>query len=170
MSDTERVDPRVLRTKQLLFEALLELIQEKRWDKIRVQDVLDRSGISRSAFYSHYTDKYDLLTGGMPEVVLPAMPDGRLDVLPLFAHVNEAAGVLRPLLSQPVLAEITNLFHRRFVKVWDDYLGPDQAVLSEFLAGAVTALVKSYALDSDRPPPEEYAAEVSAHIDRLLDR
>lgn len=172
-SDTY-VDPRVLRTKQRLFDALLELIQRRRWDKIRVQDLLEMTGVSRSAFYAHYDNKYDLLISGIPDVELVLGNDyGRPDLLPLFDHVNEMAPVLVPLMTQPVLSDIVDSFHRQFAQGWAAYLDETEhagdPVLPEMLAGALTALMRSYALDKNREEPERHAARVAAHFERLLE-
>lgn len=56
-----RTDRRVLRTRDTLGDALVELIKEKPFDDITVQEVLDRAGVGRSTFYTHYKDKEDLL-------------------------------------------------------------------------------------------------------------
>ncbi len=54
-------DLRVVRTKRLLAKALKELLQEKPFDKITVNDVCDRALVHRATFYNHFTDKTDLL-------------------------------------------------------------------------------------------------------------
>jgi AcrR family transcriptional regulator len=54
-------DRRVRRTRQLLREALMELTLECGYDRITVQDILDRADVGRSTFYAHYRDKDDLL-------------------------------------------------------------------------------------------------------------
>ena len=54
-------DRRVRRTRQLLRDALMELTLERGYDRITVQDILDRADIGRSTFYSHYRDKDDLM-------------------------------------------------------------------------------------------------------------
>ncbi|MDR1539579.1 MAG: TetR/AcrR family transcriptional regulator [Clostridiales bacterium] len=54
-------DPRVKRTKQLIQQTFLELMKEKGFDAITIQDIASRSTINRSTFYAHYTDKYALL-------------------------------------------------------------------------------------------------------------
>ena len=55
-----RTDLRIRRTRSLLGNALIALMQEKSIDKITVQEVLDRATVSRSTFYLHYRDKDDL--------------------------------------------------------------------------------------------------------------
>lgn len=54
-------DRRVRRTRQLLREALMELTLEHGYDRVTVQDILDRADVGRSTFYAHYRDKDDLL-------------------------------------------------------------------------------------------------------------
>jgi AcrR family transcriptional regulator len=56
-----REDRHSRRTKHLLQHALVQLILEKRYDSITVQNILDRADIGRSTFYAHFTDKEDLL-------------------------------------------------------------------------------------------------------------
>ncbi len=53
-------DLRIRRTRSLLSNALVALMQEKSIDKITVQEVLDRATVGRSTFYLHYRDKDDL--------------------------------------------------------------------------------------------------------------
>lgn len=55
-----RTDRRTLRTRDALGDALVELMHERPFKSITVQDVLDRAGVGRSTFYTHYRDKDDL--------------------------------------------------------------------------------------------------------------
>jgi AcrR family transcriptional regulator len=59
MPNTE--DRRVQRTRQLLKDALVALIEQKGYEAVTVQDILDRANLGRSTFYAHYTDKDALL-------------------------------------------------------------------------------------------------------------
>src|SRR5438045_1335236 len=63
----QKIDRRVLRTRDRLGDALVALMQEKPFDAITVQEVLDRAGVSRSAFYVHYRDKEDLFLSDVDE-------------------------------------------------------------------------------------------------------
>jgi AcrR family transcriptional regulator len=55
------VDPRVLRTRKLLQQALVKLMKEKQFDTISVQDIAESATINRATFYDHYPDKFALL-------------------------------------------------------------------------------------------------------------
>ena len=61
--EPERKDRRTRKTRQILREALLTLLKEKRYEDVSVQDIIARADVARSTFYVHYVDKDDLLTG-----------------------------------------------------------------------------------------------------------
>jgi AcrR family transcriptional regulator len=52
---------RVRRTKILLREALIELIEERGFEALTVGELTARAMVSRAAFYRNYQDKYDLM-------------------------------------------------------------------------------------------------------------
>lgn len=54
-------DPRILRTRRLLQQALVNLMKEKEFDSISVQDIAEAATINRATFYDHYPDKFALL-------------------------------------------------------------------------------------------------------------
>ncbi|WP_379134244.1 TetR/AcrR family transcriptional regulator [Paenibacillus sp. sgz500958] len=55
------LDPRVIRSKQLIKDAFTQLIMERDFDSITVKDITERATINRATFYAHYEDKYILL-------------------------------------------------------------------------------------------------------------
>jgi AcrR family transcriptional regulator len=61
-------DRRVRKTRRALHGALLELIIEKGYEAVTVQDIIDRADVVRSTFYAHFTDKQDLLRGGIQDL------------------------------------------------------------------------------------------------------
>ena len=56
-----KIDPRIRRTRQMLFQAFQKLLAEKTFDQISVQDLAERSTLNRATFYDHFTDKFALL-------------------------------------------------------------------------------------------------------------
>lgn len=61
LADSYRGDKRITKSKTNLKKALFELLAEKEWGKISVQDITQRANLNRTTFYQHYQDKYDLL-------------------------------------------------------------------------------------------------------------
>ena len=57
----ESKDIRIQKTKKSIEDAFLSLIKEKSFTDITIKDLCDKAMISRSTFYAHYKDKYDLL-------------------------------------------------------------------------------------------------------------
>ncbi len=54
-------DRRVVRTRRLLREALLELIAEKAYKEITIRDLTDRADIGYATFFRHYDSVDDLM-------------------------------------------------------------------------------------------------------------
>jgi AcrR family transcriptional regulator len=66
---TDKNDRRSQRTRQALSNALVELIQEKDYSTITVNDIIERANVGRSTFYAHYQTKDDLLLDQMDRVI-----------------------------------------------------------------------------------------------------
>ncbi|MEK4192945.1 TetR/AcrR family transcriptional regulator C-terminal domain-containing protein [Paenibacillus sp. FSL R7-0163] len=66
---TQRTDPRVLRTRQLLRDAVIELLEEMDIEKISVNRIAERAKINRVTFYLHYRDLPDMLEKMADEMV-----------------------------------------------------------------------------------------------------
>ncbi|MFP4977906.1 TetR/AcrR family transcriptional regulator [Paenibacillus sp. CN-4] len=66
----ETLDPRIKRTHQLIRDAFLSLMQEKRFEQITVRDIAARAEINRATFYLHYQDKYELLNQIVEEMLI----------------------------------------------------------------------------------------------------
>ena len=64
-----RQDPRVMRTKRLLRDALIRLMEEREFDHITVQDISDHATVKRATFYLHFKDKADLLESCIDSVL-----------------------------------------------------------------------------------------------------
>ena len=55
------IDPRILRTRHLIKEAFVDLLQEMDIEKMSVSRIAERATISRVTFYLHYRDMPDML-------------------------------------------------------------------------------------------------------------
>ena len=69
MSDTLQSRPplsdrRAIRSRRVLWEALLALLQDHDWAEVNVQMICDKADVARSTFYAHFGTKQDLLDTG----------------------------------------------------------------------------------------------------------
>ena len=62
-------DKRVHKSKRAMQIALMDLLQEKRWDKITIQEIIDRAEVGRTTFYAHFQSKEDLFLSSHAAVV-----------------------------------------------------------------------------------------------------
>ncbi len=114
----KKEDQRVRRTRDRLGDALVELLVQKPFDDITVQDVLDRAGVSRSTFYTHYRDKNDLFLSDAEEffeamaTALSRFGDKSERVAPvqeLFAHIGEARPFYNALVESGRMHDVMEL-------------------------------------------------------------
>jgi|SRR5690625_1171859 len=59
--EKQKLDPRFIRTRQLIMDAFMHLSKIKDFDKITVKDITEKATINRATFYYHFADKYELL-------------------------------------------------------------------------------------------------------------
>ncbi|MBT2700310.1 TetR/AcrR family transcriptional regulator [Bacillus sp. ISL-40] len=56
-----KVDRRITKSQEAIKKAVIELMTEKRFDDVTIQDISDKANVNRGTIYLHYTDKFDLL-------------------------------------------------------------------------------------------------------------
>ena len=126
----KKLDPRIKRTRQLLQQALMELMAEKSFQAITVQDIAERATVNRVTFYAHFEDKYALLEHTMREMfrqrLRSQLPDGSLFspenlarlilmVCELLAETGRQCppphGQLEPLMEKQIKAELYEVLY-----------------------------------------------------------
>ncbi len=117
MTKQTRPDRRIQRTRQLLLNSLIELIPDKGYETITVQDIIDRANVGRSTFYAHFQDKEDLLLNGF-EILRDMFEGFRSQTSPettgwsfsraLFQHAEEQRPVFKALLGKQAGAAVLN--------------------------------------------------------------
>jgi AcrR family transcriptional regulator len=170
-------DRRVRRTRNLLRNALFELILEKGYDRITVQDIIDRADIGRSTFYAHFTDKDDLLLSGLEEFGA-AFEDNlnrhfanRADpspALPVFRHAYENRDLYRAMAGKRGADVLHEGLRRHIAEAMGRHLGgaipADDSTLPsevtvEFVVSALLGLL-TWWLDNGMPYSPEKMADM----------
>ena len=111
-------DPRVARTTHALGRAIIDLMREQPFDTITVQDILDRAGVGRTAFYSHFRNKEDALAASYERVfsalddwIARPSPVGRrlFPVAEFLEHLGSAGDVVEALRRDGRLDDVWSL-------------------------------------------------------------
>ena len=159
----EPTDRRIQRTQQTLRMALLELIDEKGYAAVTVQDIAERANIGRATFYLHYPDKEHLLLAWMEQILadLKAQFAGRPETLSFiaFEHIAHHQDLYRTLLSERGSALITVRMRNLLAGEIEDHLCgqagapagsvPAFGMVGQHVAGALFAAIHWW-LNSDQ--------------------
>ena len=126
-----KMDRRILRTRDTLGDSLVELIREKPFDEITVQEILDRAGVGRSTFYTHYRDKDDLFLSDVEDFFEMfstaltrngASPERLAPVAELFSHILDAREFYAALVASGKVNDVQTLGRGFFARSIEERL------------------------------------------------
>jgi AcrR family transcriptional regulator len=129
-----------------LAEALRQLLAQRPFDDLTVQQILDRAGVGRSTFYAHYSGKEDLLLSDADRFFAFI---ARRPVRELFAHVAQVRTLYDALRAND---DVRALGRAHFAARFGN--GP----VAEALAAALFALLDYWVRTGMREPPEHMEA------------
>ncbi|HVO44000.1 MAG TPA: TetR/AcrR family transcriptional regulator [Aggregatilineales bacterium] len=86
----QKLDRRVQRTRGLLQAAIRELVIERGYDSLTIQDITDHANLRRATFYMHYRDKQELLLSALTDTFTSLFEQTRQ-----FAHDDDLGGKTR---------------------------------------------------------------------------
>lgn len=172
-------DPRQERSRQILRDALIELVAEMPYDAITITDISQRARVARKTFYAHYEDKDALLldcvapllhslAAGIPNTdVHTLLADDKPLSYPAFKHVQEHAAFYRALLSEHgsarfivyLLDFLTRNSYERHQFLWQaaPRITVEPMLIAHFLAGALLNSIRWW-LEQDCQPSAETMA------------
>lgn len=109
----KKEDLRIIKTKKNLYSALINLMQEKTFEDIKVLDICSKSLTNRSTFYDHFNDKYELLSSLIKDLEkelteklnknekISNPKEYFMNMIELFFdHINENISIYSPILMK----------------------------------------------------------------------
>lgn len=181
---TDKTDRRVRRTKALLIQAFVTLLQEKPIKDITVKELCDVADLNRGTFYLHYKDIYDMIEQLETDILNefqtliqqydidnadPARP--YMLLYDIFQFAADNAALCRVLLSEngdiSFLINIKSLFRDFYLRLCiatfgeSDYSRYEYSY--EFIAAGCVGLIESW-LSSEHPKPPEEIATLASNI------
>jgi AcrR family transcriptional regulator len=181
-------DRRVERSRDALHRAALALVQEKGFDAVTIEDIVERANVGRSTLYAHFDGKEGLLTSGLVELramltrhqqaALASGGDLGQRCLGFSAALFEHAADYRPVYRAMAGERGSVIVMNRMRGLLADLVRDDLAALAaptegdplprsalvQFVVGALVSMLLWW---TERDPPLP-AAEVDAMFRRLV--
>ena len=171
-------DPRVLRSRQMLMEALLRLLNRKEFDDISIQEIADEATLNRATFYLHYPDKNALLQAMTATRFRDLIArrglsftdcDGALRAIALGVcdYLAETTGCPSQLVKMPLEGSIIPVVEDMFQEGAEHHAmapGADLKLLATTAAWAIFGAARRWHQTPDRIPAEEMAAKIEAMV------
>ena len=170
----EQVDPRVLRSRRKLLDALDQLLSEKSYGEISTQDIAVRATINRATFYLHYPDK-DTLLKSVTDVRFRQLMERRgisytgcdgalraiaLGVCDYLVETVSCASQIKELpVESSIIAVIEGVIHEG-LEQHEPPSAVDAALLSTAVAWAVFGAARVWFQDPHRVPAETMAGRI----------
>ncbi len=133
-----------------IFDALLELMETRTLSEISTTDILKLANISRSTFYRHYLDKFDVLTKSYDLIVdhsmnkcKGSMVNGYLDLFSIYkqyaiifshAFVKDEQNCLTCYIADKMYSRLATMLTDHGMNMNDTY---NQYMLSGFIYGTL---------------------------------
>jgi len=140
-------DRRVKRTQKLVFDAFFQLVQTSRYDDLKTKNIIDKSGIGRSTFYEHFTDKDDVLSQSLeyPMSIFASALIGiseKEDLMSMLTHFWERRIFARVILQNPTREVVDNCLRQQIISKLGD--GKDFQANASFLSSGFLSLLNEW--------------------------
>ena len=156
-------DLRIRRTYKLLKDALFELLSKKSFDEIKVNDICNVAMVHRTTFYSHFSDKYELLDFCIKDVETELTCKMKQNsytnakefytnlIMCLLNYIAENKNFFKSILKRNSNNAITNIFLNACISYIESMLMKEEEngfkheipkeIISRFYSGAVISTI-----------------------------
>jgi len=181
-SGTETTDPRILRSRRMLMDALAKLLTKKEFEDISVQEIADEATLNRATFYLHYPDKNALLQA-MTETrfrdliqrrgISFADCNGALRAIALGVcdYLTDSTSCPGQLARTPLDGSIVPVIEGMFKEGLTHHVlapGVDPALLATTAAWAVFGAASRWFQTPNRIPAEEMASKIETMVNPVF--
>ena len=175
-------DPRILRSRRMLMDALARLLMKKEFVDISVQEIADDATLNRATFYLHYPDKNALLQA-MTESRFRDLIERRsitftdcngalraiaLGVCDYLAESTGCPGQLARIPLEGSIIPIVEGMFKEGLALHGTAPGVDAGLLATTAAWAVFGAARRWFRTPGRIPAEEMAARIESMMSPVL--
>ncbi|MET3696533.1 TetR family transcriptional regulator [Bacillus oleivorans] len=179
-----KVDRRITKSQEAIKKALIELMAEKGFDSITIQDIADRANVNRGTIYLHYLDKFDLLDKIMEEHIINMRnfceSATEMDFIESTVHCMEYFESNYLFFSTMLASEGARYFRGRFLQFNIEEFkkdvditkgkndGQDEDVIVQFVANAYVGVVEWWLKNEMPYSPRVMAEKVGDLLERIV--
>ena len=174
----ETTDPRILRSRRMLMQALVRLLTQKEFEDISIQEITDEATLNRATFYLHYPDKNALLQAMTAARFRDLIArrglsftdcDGALRAIALGVcdYLAETTGCPTQLAKMPIEGSIIPVVESMFLEGAAQHEmaeSADSALIATTAAWAVFGAARRWFQTPDRISAEEMAAKIETLV------
>ncbi|MBQ9085109.1 MAG: TetR/AcrR family transcriptional regulator [Clostridia bacterium] len=189
--NNKKEDSRIIKTRRALVLAFLDLLEEKAYEDISINELCTKANVRRATFYKHYKDKTDflyavvrILRESFDKKVWVNLGDGFTKeyylcyAQQLIAFFTERRGIVKNMLSSEARGTLIGVMIHQNVTDTRKRLEESErngmklpaspSTLASMLSGSVaTTIVRWFMMGEDKPEAE-LIREISDIIDRML--
>lgn len=178
------VDRRVKKSQEAIKNAFIELMSEKNFDHITIQDISDRANVGRRTIYDHYTDKFDLLNKLIEEHIYElrklcksaaelSFAEGNLM---WFEYFERNYSFFSTMLSSKGAPVFRSHFLEFVIEELEDEIdvtegvnkGLSKDLILKFFGAAIVEIVQAWITNGLTEPTQTVAEQVGTLLDRNL--
>ena len=180
---TTKVDRRIIKSQEAIKRALIELMSEKNFDQITIQDISDRADVSRKTIYLHYVDKFDLLDKLIEDSIdklrkiceTSCEMDWKPAILISFEYLESNYSFFSTMLSSKGASYFSSRFLKFHIEGFKNELrktdkknnGVSEEVFVRFVATAFEGVIEWWLTSGMPYPPHDMAEQVGTLLEVL---
>ena len=127
----DKSDRRIGKTRTAIYQALNDLLHEKKYANITIQEIIDRANVGRTTFYQHFTDKdtllmicieniFESLSNHLTEQPPPKHESRLIPAAEIFAHIRENSRLINGIL----MSDSGEILFDKFKNYWGEKTEP----------------------------------------------
>ena len=178
------MDRRIPKTQKAILEAFVELMAEKNFEQITINEIAERANVNRGTVYLHYTDKFDLLDQCI-DIHMMQLFDTCLDsdasrmpskaaMLRVFEYLEQHAVVYMTLMNNKGVTSFRSRLMTTILQGIDEQMDGhipsleiNKEITVQFLASAAVGVVEWWMTNSMPCPAEDVVEQLWCLLERI---
>ncbi|WPP41120.1 TetR-like C-terminal domain-containing protein [Paenibacillus hunanensis] len=179
---TPKLDPRIVRTRALLRDALIQLMEQQPYDKITIQHIATQATVNRKTFYLHYETKDHLLYAVTDELLGELFGEARdansfdqsVEELQryiagrIFTYIIRYQRFFEVMFERQAMSNfvqymkqyIARFYEEKFAKLPDDRLPVHKDVIASYISSAYVGVIHWWLREGMPYTPEEMTEQM----------